>query len=68
VSLSMIVSMLLLGQDVAGVAIESQDGFAGRLQLMPLKRENKHEFQAGKEVLHGFQPMRRHPGATQAAG
>jgi hypothetical protein len=31
VSLSMIVSMLLLGQDVAGVAIESQDGFAGRL-------------------------------------
>eukprot|EP01034_Spumella_vulgaris_P024947 gene24947-31348_t len=30
---------------------------------MPLKRENKHEFQAGKEVLHGFQPMRRHPGS-----
>jgi hypothetical protein len=30
--LSMIVSMLLLrGQDIAGVAIESQDGFAGRL-------------------------------------
>jgi hypothetical protein len=28
----MIVSMLLLrGQDIAGVAIESQDGFAGRL-------------------------------------
>jgi hypothetical protein len=33
VSLSMIVSMLLLGQDVAGVAIESQDGFAGRLRM-----------------------------------
>jgi hypothetical protein len=32
VSLSMIVSMLLRGQDIAGVAIESQDGFAGRLR------------------------------------